>query len=448
MTDLELERELVAWRRALESTGDVGSDDAEEIENHLREEIRDLQSRGLSSSEALIVATRRVGETHQLSREYFKVNVNKLWKRLAVTENGYSAWRELLVIVALVLVAVTLSQTPYLFGGSYFDESSMRWAPFASIWIIPSMVLWFCYRHRMSPRRIAGSVIALIGLHLFAAFFPFAKESSTRVLVMLHIPFLSWLLLYPLALDRAWRSIAGAVHYLRLSAEAFIYAVLVGMGGATLVAIGLTIFASIGVQLEAFAINHVIVASIYGAPVVGVVLADRKRQVIENFAPTLARIFVPLFAFVIIAFLLTTVVNRARPQDDRMLLLAMNAVLLLVGAMLFYDVSARESRSVYRLSDWGNVLLTIAALALDAYTLLGISLRLIERGISPNRVAIFGLNAILLTHLSFLLHVYVRFMRGRIPFRQIEVTVVKALPVYGVWLVAVVVAFPVMFRGA
>lgn len=447
MEDFSIESRINGWRTALQATGDVGPQDVEELESHLREEIHDLTGRGLSESEALIIATRRIGETHKLSREYFKVNVNKLWKNLAVPSEFGSVRRETVLAAALAIAAALLAQIPYLFGGSYFGVGREEWSTFASLWILPSMVGWFVYRHRISRRRLLTIAGSLGAIHLFVALFPFGLVSSTRVLVMLHIPFLSWVLLMPAAVGKSWRTVAGIVHYLRLSAEAFIYSVLIGLGGATLMVLSVAIFASAGIDLEPFAVNHVSIAGIFGIPVVGVVLADRKRQAIENFAPTLARIFVPLFTVSLGAFLIALIVLGTRPAGDRDLLLVMNVLLLLVGAMLFYDVSARVEDQARRVSDWANLVLTVVALILNGVALSAIASRLLEYGASPNRAAVFGLNVILLVHLVVMLMTYTRYMIGRIPFRAIESAVVRFLPVYAVWLVTVVVAFPVLFRG-
>jgi hypothetical protein len=193
--------------------------------------------------------------------------------------------------------------------------------------------------------------------------------------------------------------------------------------------------------------DHLAVGGFYAIPVVAVVLADRKRQIIENFAPTLARIFIPLFAVSIAAFLVTLLVTGTRPGGDRELLLVMNIVLLLVVAMLFYDVSAREGENRRVLADGANIALVSVSLIFSVVILVAISGRVVEFGASPNRAAVLGLNAILIVHLVVLLVVYIRYRAGGVAFRTIEATVVRFLPVYGGWLATVVLIFPVVFAG-
>lgn len=445
MDESTLEARIRDWRSSLQSTGDVGTEDLDELESHMMEEIADLRSRGLSETEALLVATRRIGEAHELSREYFKVNVNKLWKQLAVPPEGRTGRREAWTTIALAAAAALLSQIPYLFGGSYSGAGSDAWFKFASLWVVPPLAVYFAIRHRIGVRKLA-LVLAVFGLvQLFVAIYPFATDSATEILVSIHLPFLSWLLLLPVALHESWRSTPGIVHYLRFSGEAFVYGVLLFLAGATLIVLTMAVFNSAGIDIEAMATNNIGVAGIFGTPIVAVVLADRKRQVIENFTPTLARIFVPLFAISIAAFLITMAARGTMPSGDRDLLLVMNVLLLLVVAMLFYDVSARDDER--RFSDWANLGLIVSALALDAVTLSAISSRLLEFGASPNRAAVFGLNVILLVHLGIFAVTYIRHVARRAPFRAIEAMVVRMLPVYGAWLFVVSVVFPLLFGG-
>lgn len=443
-----LERRIAEWRSALESAGDVAPEAADELEAHLAEEIHALRASGLTGEEALIVATRRIGHTHHLSREYFKINVNRLWKQLAVPADAAAARRDVVIAVALTVVAALLAQVPFLLGGSYLGERSVEWGQFASLWILPSLAGWFIYRHRSDPRRIAPVAGVLAAIHLYLALVPFDDGSATRVLVMLHVPFLSWVVLLPLALDRAWWSLDGMVHFLRLTAEAFIYTVLLYLGGIVLLALTVAILESVGVVGVDRMVEHLSIAGLFGAPVVGVILADRKRQTIESLAPILARIFNPLFVVAIATFLVLTATQGVRPADDRSLLLVANILLLLVVAMVFYDVSAREAMTGRRVMDALNSALVVLAVMLDAVALAGIASRVVSFGATPNRAALLGLNAILLAHLGTLAAVYLRYILRRTSFRPVEAVVVRPLPIYAAWLAVVVVAFPLLFRGA
>ena len=74
-----LETGIKTWRSDLRNQGSLDSNDLDELENHLRESIEDLQSEELSLDEAFIVAKRRIGKPSDLRAEFQKVNPGRLW---------------------------------------------------------------------------------------------------------------------------------------------------------------------------------------------------------------------------------------------------------------------------------------------------------------------------------------------------------------------------------
>lgn len=443
------EDRLAAWRRTLIQTGDLSPEDIEELEAHFLEEIDHLQAKGLSEAEAFLIASKRIGETQQLSREYFKSNLNRLWKLLDVPADSVGGSRRFGGILSLLAaIAALLAQSPHLFTDKVFAEPVSRWILFPALWITPSLVIYFGLRHHFHHRRLLIFSAAVVVVYTLLSLLHFSAESATLFLTALHLPFLIWLGLSLFAVGEAWNSIPGTVHYLRFSGEAFLYAVLLGLGSVTFMVMTLAVFDSAGIEIESFMGEHLSLALLAAIPVVAVGLADRKRQLVENFAPILARIFIPLFAVAILAFLATITLTGTRPSGDRELLLIMNLLLLLVTAMLFYDVSARESEAASPFTDWTNLTLVLAALILNAVAFSGITLRLFEFGASPNRAAVFGLNLLLFMHLLYVGITYLRYQLRRCRFPAIEVAVVHFLPVYAAWLFVVAVIFPIVFKGA
>jgi hypothetical protein len=61
-------------------------------------------------------------------------------------------------------------------------------------------------------------------------------------------------------------------------------------------------------------------------------------------------------------------------------------------------------------------------------------------------VAALGVNVILLVNLTWSAVLYVRFLRGRGAFTDLERWQTNYLPVYAVWGAVVVIVFPFVFR--
>ena len=70
----DLDQHIHQWKQDLEQEGRFMVDDLEELEGHLREEIRGLTAKGLTDEEAFGVACLRLGSKKNLAEEYAKVN--------------------------------------------------------------------------------------------------------------------------------------------------------------------------------------------------------------------------------------------------------------------------------------------------------------------------------------------------------------------------------------
>ncbi|MCU1541793.1 MAG: hypothetical protein JWM01_2740, partial [Arthrobacter sp.] len=95
-----------------------------------------------------------------------------------------------------------------------------------------------------------------------------------------------------------------------------------------------------------------------------------------------------------------------------------------------------------------QLVLVVAALAVDAVMLTAMLTRIAEFGFSPNKIAALGLNLHLLMHLVRAAGLAVGFLRGRHPFTAVERWQTRYLPVYAAWAIVEVVVFPPVFGFA
>jgi hypothetical protein len=182
-----------------------------------------------------------------------------------------------------------------------------------------------------------------------------------------------------------------------------------------------------------------------GAVVIASWLVEAKQSVIENMAPVLTRLFTPLFAIVLIAFLATLTWTGRGLDFQRDILIAFDLLLVVVLGLLLYSISARDPQASPDAFDVMQVILVISALLADGVALWAIAARISEFGFTPNRVAALGENIILLVNLAWSAVLYVRFLRGRGPFAVLERWQTAYLPVYAVWAAIVVIVFPPLF---
>jgi hypothetical protein len=127
-------------------------------------------------------------------------------------------------------------------------------------------------------------------------------------------------------------------------------------------------------------------------------------------------------------------------------LLQFNLILLLVLALLLYTLSARDPQARPGLFDHVQLVLVVSTLAADLFALWAIGGRITEFGLSPNRVAVLGMNLVLLVNLMGSAVLQLRFVRGRVAFARLEAWQTAYLPVYSAWAAAVVLVLPPLFR--
>jgi hypothetical protein len=78
-TSFDLNRAIEQWRENLAQSPAFCCGNLDELESHLRDSVAALQTRGLSASEAFLVASRRIGASNALETEFGKVNGQAIW---------------------------------------------------------------------------------------------------------------------------------------------------------------------------------------------------------------------------------------------------------------------------------------------------------------------------------------------------------------------------------
>jgi len=157
------------------------------------------------------------------------------------------------------------------------------------------------------------------------------------------------------------------------------------------------------------------------------------------------RLFTPLFAVVLLAYLATMVWTGSGIDVERDVLIGFDLLLVLVLGLLLYAVSARDPQAGPDAFDVLQLVLLVSALVVDVVALVAIAARISEFGFSANKVAALGENVILLVNLAWSTWLYARFLRGHGSFFMLERWQTAYLPVYAVWAGLVVVFFPPLF---
>jgi hypothetical protein len=446
---VSLEEQIDQWRSYLRRRQAIHSVDVSELEDHLREQVAVLVDAGLATDEAFLVAVKRMGNLDALSREFAREHSDRLWKQLVVApsdsgEPRARARTDAIVAFGLAVAAAVAIKMPALFGFE-LDQDFSFYARNLSLFVLPLLTGYFAWKRRLDTGTLRWLAAAFVAAGVVANVYPFAPGGFTEALTALHLPIALWLVVGIAYAGGRWSQVGGRMDFIRFSGELFIYYILIALGGAVLTAFLVMIFQTIGIDVESFIGSWWLPCGAAGAVVVASWLVEAKQSVIENMAPVLTRLFTPLFAAVLVTFLGVLLWTGRAGDIERNMLIAFDLLLVLVLALLLYSVSARNPQSPPGAFDVMQVVLVVSALLADAVALWAIAARLTEFGFTPNRVAVLGVNVILLVNLAWSAVLYIRFLRRRGSFTGLERWQTDYVPVYAVWAAIVVIVFPPVF---
>ena len=445
-----LESQIDQWRSYLRRRQAIQPVDVAELEDHLREQIAGLTAGGLAADEAFLVAVKRLGNLDALSREFAREHSDRLWKQLVLSPTDSArpmgeARRDGYVAFGLAVAAAVAVKVPALFGLRMDDDHAGFYLRNASVLVLPFLTGYFAWKRRLGRSTVGWLAAAYVVAAVVANIYPFAPRAATEVLTAMHLPIALLLTVGIAYAGGRWSQVAGRMDFIRFIGELFIYYVLIALGGGVLSGFMMMIFKAIGINLGPFFGLWLLPCGAAGAVLVGSWLVEAKQSVIENMAPVLTRLFTPLFAAVLVAFLGTLLWTGRGIDMGRDLLIGFDLLLVVVLGLLLYSLSARDPRAAPGPFDVVQVVLVVSALLADAVALWAIAARITEFGFSPNRVAALGENVILLVNLTWSAVLYVRFLGGRGSFAELERWQTNYLPVYVGWAAIVAIAFPPLF---
>jgi len=354
------------------------------------------------------------------------------------------------VALALAVAAAAAIKIPALFGIAFDIEHSAFYPLNISFFILPFIVAYFAWDRPLprSGRVWMAAVFALSATIVNGFPFSASPRAHTQLLTVLHLPIALWLAVGIAYVGGRWRGSDRRMDFVRFTGEVFIYFVLIGLGGAVLIAMTVGIFQAIGIKMEPLVQGWILPCGIAGAAVIATWLVEAKQSVIENMAPVLTRIFTPLFTLLLLAFIVTMVWTGRSFDVKREILIAFDLLLVVVFGLLLYSISARDSFAPPDLVDWIQFTLVGAALLVDVLALWAIGSRISSFGFTPNRVAALGENVVLLANLGGSAFLYARFLRGGVAFPRLLNWQTFYLYIFAAWAAVVAFLFPLLFGFA
>ncbi|MDB5253436.1 MAG: hypothetical protein JWP27_2605 [Flaviaesturariibacter sp.] len=350
--------------------------------------------------------------------------------------------QDLLFVLLAAIVGGLIARVPFL--GSLSEENF--YARNAGFILFPALTAFFAWKNRLSPIIIATLAgITLLGLG-FINFLPSLKSSNTTVLSCLHLLFVLWA-----ALGVAYTGGVRDRHdrrlsFLRFNGDLVVMTSLILIAGGIMTGLTIGLFSVLGLHIEQFYFENVVVSLLPAAPILGTYLIYANPQLVGKVSPVIARLFSPLVLVMLVIYLVAMVYTAKDPYNDREFLMIFNLLLIGVMAIIFFSVTGSPGVRKSRFEIWVLFLLSITTILVNGIALTAIVYRTGHGGITPNRVAVLGANGLMLVNLCImtgeLFNVVVRHTDGV----SVGRSVARFLPLYAIWAAVVTFLFPFFFR--
>jgi len=397
---------------------------------------------------------KRLGDVDGLSREFAREHSGRLWKQLLLSGDdeparASSGWFEALVFASAAAVAIQIARL----AAGFPDEEPNWLARNASLFVLPFLAAYFARQRQLDTRQCvltaAPFVLAALVVNLYpwggdSATEVFGTDSDTEALVILSLPVALWFVVAYPYMGGTIRAHERRMDFVRFTGEWFIYYVLIALGGGVLMGLTAAILEPAGVDVERI-VAWVLPSGAAGAVIVAAWLVESKQRVVENMAPVLTMLFTPLFAVMLACAAVVYAVTGLGGAFDRELLSVIDALLVVVLALVLYGMSARDPSTSPNWMDGIQLVAVVSALVLDVMVLGSMIARIGELGFTPNRTAALGLNLVLLVNLAGAAWSCARFLRRRSSLHRLERWQTTYLPVFALWAATVVVILPPVF---
>ena len=437
--------QIAEWRAYVASSPAVNGHDVDELEDHLRHQIAELTEAGLTPDEGFLVAVKRMGDLDELSREFAREHSGRLWKQLVLAGDDEpvhtaSGWVEAFAFAAAAAVAIQAARL----AAGFPDDEPTWFVRNLGLFVLPFLAGYFAHQRRLDVRNWALAAAPFVLAAVVVNVYPYKTEADTEYLAAAHLPVVLWFALAFPYMGGTIRSHERRMDFVRFTGEWFIYYVLIALGGGLLMGLTAGILEPAGIDVDRVA-QWVLPSGAAGAVVVAAWLVESKQRVVENMAPVLTMLFTPLFAVMLAVAAVVYAVTGLGGAFDRELLGVLDALLVVVLALVLYGMSAREPSATPGWMDRIQLVAVASALVLDLMVLGAMIARIGDLGFTPNRTAALGLNLVLLVNLAWAAWLAVRFLTGRSTFHQLERWQTSYLPVFAVWAATVVVVLPPLF---
>jgi hypothetical protein len=346
-----------------------------------------------------------------------------------------------LFILIAAAIAGTLAKLPAFFT---LQEDAF-YARNLGFVVFPFLCAYFIRKNKLPLSALLFPIISILVAVVYINLLPSQPERDTVVLACIHLPLFLWGMLGLVFSGSDTKNLGKRLSYLQYNGETIIVGGILILAGGLLTGITIGLFELIGFNIIDVYFQYIAVYGLAAAPLLATLITQSNPELVNKVPPIVAKIFSPLVLIMLTSYLIAIAFAGKDPYSDREFLLLFNLLLLGVMALIFFSVAESVGEQKVGLMTWVLTALSLITLLVNGIALSAIAFRISEWGITPNRLAVLGVNILMLVHLVMVSRQLIRAVRGKSKLDQVGLTLVRYLPIYLVWTAIVTFGFPLFF---
>ena len=356
-------------------------------------------------------------------------------------EVSFGSRKEIFLVIIASFLAAMIAKLPAILSIPeewYYPRN-------AGFIVFPLLSAYFVWKNKLSAGKVGFIAAAtLLGL-VFINLLPDIEKSETALLSCIHLPLFLWAILGFSFVGESRNAVEKRLGYLKYNGDLIVMTGLILIAGAILTGITINLFELIGFSIKKVYFDYFGIVGLSVAPIIANYLTETNPQLVGKVSPVIARIFSPLVLVMLVIFLIAIVYSVKSPYNDREFLMIFNGLLLGVMAIIFFSVAGSPNMTKRVAEIWILFLLSVVTIIVNGIVLSAILLRISEWGVSPNRIALLGLNVIILINLILVTLRLFKVVSNKEDINGVGKAIASYLPVYCVWTIVVTFLFPLIF---
>jgi hypothetical protein len=349
---------------------------------------------------------------------------------------------EISAVIILILVGGLIANIPNLTGineESFFSKN-------VALIVFSILSAYFIWRQQINLNKILIPVVAIVMSAIYVNLIPNYNKSDSAMLVGIHLPLFLWSILGYVYIGAKLNDHPRKIEFLKFNGDLIIMCAIILLSCMVFTLITFGLFELINIKIEENYFRYFAVWWIAAIPMIASFLLQNNPQLISKVSPIIAKIFTPLVFINLLVYLTAVIYTGKYPYNDRNLLLVFNVLLIGVMALILFSVAeaGKNNKGLFTLYIlFGLSFLTII---INSIALSAISFRILQYGMTPNRIAVLGGNILIFIHLLIVSFKLYKSVRNKAKLEEVETSIAQFLPIYSIWTAIIVFILPFIFN--